>query len=161
RRHAEYYLALAHQAEPKPRGPEQHLWFRRLAREHDNLRAGLAWSQTPEADGELGLRLGVLTWQFWSANAFAAELPQAFEQRLPREATSAVVGAQALGDLAVITLYQGEIERAVELARQGLDLARDSGDGESLVLACTWLGSAVGYQGDYAEARGLCQEALQ
>jgi predicted ATPase/DNA-binding XRE family transcriptional regulator len=52
--HAAYYFALAHEAERHLRGAEQVRWLGRLALEHDNLRAALAWSQahTGAADAE-------------------------------------------------------------------------------------------------------------
>ena len=43
RRHAEFFLALAEEAEPWLRGPEQASWFERLDAENDNLRAALSW----------------------------------------------------------------------------------------------------------------------
>ena len=40
RRHAEFFLALAEEAEPKLRGPEQAAWFERLDAENGNLTCG-------------------------------------------------------------------------------------------------------------------------
>jgi predicted ATPase len=42
RAHAEYFLALAEEAEPRLRGPEDVEWLERLEAEHDNIRAALA-----------------------------------------------------------------------------------------------------------------------
>ncbi len=42
-RHAHYFLALAERADPQLRGRDQHAWYLRLEREHDNLQAALRW----------------------------------------------------------------------------------------------------------------------
>ena len=42
-RHATYYLTLAERAEPELIGSHQLRWLDQLEREHDNLRAALAW----------------------------------------------------------------------------------------------------------------------
>jgi non-specific serine/threonine protein kinase len=43
-RHLEYFAQLAEAAEPQLRRAEQMAWVERLEREHDNLRAALAWA---------------------------------------------------------------------------------------------------------------------
>lgn len=56
RRHAEWYLALAEEAERKLRGPDQPGWLGKLEAEHDNPRAALRWSL--EEDGRDQVRRG-------------------------------------------------------------------------------------------------------
>ena len=58
--HAAYYLALAEEAAQGFKGPQQAEWLERLEREHDNLRATLAWMLEPAQAGpgiEKALRL--------------------------------------------------------------------------------------------------------
>src|SRR5262249_40948752 len=55
RRHADYFLPLAEQAEPEVMGPNQATWIARLEADLDNLRAALAWYE--RTDPARGLRL--------------------------------------------------------------------------------------------------------
>jgi predicted ATPase len=57
--HAEYFLALAEEANPQLRGPDQLEWLERLEAEHDNMRAALSWA-LERREAEVSLRLGVL-----------------------------------------------------------------------------------------------------
>src|SRR5688500_18389017 len=50
-RHLDYFLAMAEEAEPQLRGPEQQTWLERLETEHDSLRSAL------QGYGELQMRL--------------------------------------------------------------------------------------------------------
>src|SRR5262249_13040543 len=73
RRHAEFFLRAAEHvrgAEASPRAQEALAY---LERERDNLRAALAWSQTPGGDQELGLQLGVALGWFWKIRGYFTE----------------------------------------------------------------------------------------
>ncbi|MDQ5851927.1 MAG: tetratricopeptide repeat protein, partial [Chloroflexota bacterium] len=70
RQHAAYYLALAERAEL--RGAQAGAWLDRLEREHNNLRAVLAWSRTA-GDAGIGLRLVKVLWWFWFHRGYWSE----------------------------------------------------------------------------------------
>src|SRR5439155_21842661 len=72
RAHALYYLALAEEAEPHLKGAQQVLWWRRLEREQENLRAALTWLIDQE-EGELALRLSGVLWWFWNIRGYWSE----------------------------------------------------------------------------------------
>src|SRR6266536_418593 len=51
----------------------QRAWLERLAQEHDNLRAVLAWSRTTVAGAAIGLRLAAILWRFWLSRGHLTE----------------------------------------------------------------------------------------
>jgi predicted ATPase/DNA-binding XRE family transcriptional regulator len=63
RRHAAFYQQLAEQAHPELRRRQQVEWLDTLGRDHDNLRAALAWSL--HHDIETAARIGWSLWPFW------------------------------------------------------------------------------------------------
>ena len=67
RRHAEFFLALAEEAEPQLAGAHQQEWAERLEEEHDNIRASLSWSL--EKEPEMALRLAGALARFWEMRA--------------------------------------------------------------------------------------------
>src|SRR3712207_7543690 len=72
RAHAEYFLALAEEAEPMLWGAEDAAWLDRLEREHDNMRAALSWAIDQE-EGELALRVGAALRWFWYMEGYYSE----------------------------------------------------------------------------------------
>ena len=68
-RHLDWCLALAGEHDPLSAGPRRSL--ETLEREHDNLRAGLAWAQ--RRDPQAALRLATRLWRFWLDRGYFAE----------------------------------------------------------------------------------------
>lgn len=64
RRHAEYFLVLAENAEPEMRSGRFHYWMAKLEVEHHNVLAALEWLLAQD-DTELGLRLVSVLRDFW------------------------------------------------------------------------------------------------
>ena len=64
-RHLNFFLQLAEQAEQGLKSVTQLLWLRLLDKEHDNLRAGLAWSAQDASRDAAGLRLAKALHLFW------------------------------------------------------------------------------------------------
>src|SRR5215208_7201335 len=84
RTHAEYFLALAEEAEPRLWESGDKAWFGRLEREHDNIRAALSWT-LEYGEAELALRLsGALRW-FWRARGYHGEGRRWLERALSEE----------------------------------------------------------------------------
>lgn len=75
RRHAEYYLTMAEQAESELWGPTASDWLDLLAAEHDNMRAALEWglSEGGPIGGELALRLAGALARYWWTRSYLVE----------------------------------------------------------------------------------------
>src|SRR5688500_5914241 len=71
RLHAEYFLALAEEAEPELSGANQLACLERLEADHDNMRAALSWSL--EKVPETALRLAVALARFWEKRSYFSE----------------------------------------------------------------------------------------
>ncbi len=70
--HAAVFLSLAERAAPLLQGADQRLWLDLLERDHDNLRAAIAWSiELP--DPETAVRLVNALWRFWQQRGYLVE----------------------------------------------------------------------------------------
>ena len=108
RAHAEYFLALAEEAEPALMGADQVPWMERLEAEHDNLRAALSWS-LEAGDAESALRIGGALWRFWNVRGHSSEGRRWLAAGLSGgEAAPVSVKARALLALGYLALRQGD-----------------------------------------------------
>jgi predicted ATPase/transcriptional regulator with XRE-family HTH domain len=186
--HAEYYLALAEQAETELTGAQQAEWLERLDREHDNLRAALEWclggkdenaTMNDEAAASissfivhrslLGLRLAGALWRFWYMRGHLSEgrgwlnqvldlNTEAVEQSKTQTLKPAI--AKALLGAGSLAWAQGDNAHAAERYTASLALYRELGDSKGIANTLNNLGVVVMEQGDFAQAAGLYEESL-
>jgi predicted ATPase len=123
--HAEYYLALAEEAEPELSGVNEGVWLERLEAEHGNLRAALGWS-LEDGDAGLGLRLAGVLGGFWYKHGHLSEGRMWLDRELAEgSAAPAIERATALDQAGWIALYQGDLEPSVALLDESLSLFKE------------------------------------
>ncbi len=162
--HADYYLTLAVEVEPKLGGPDQAAWLDQLEREHDNLRAALQWSlERGEAEHrmEMALRFGGVLRRFWLVHGHLNEGHIFLERALARsEGTTASVRAKALNSAANIALNQGYVDRAEVLAEESLALYRELGDTRGIAFSLHQLERVARARGNLRASRSMSEAAL-
>jgi len=140
--HAAYYLRLAEEADRWLWGPQLSTWLERLEREHDNLRAALAWSLEPVPGKEAGqrvelaLRLGAALHRFWFSHGYISEGHTELSRALAANAGVTPAGrAKALVVAADLAYAYGDIRQVEIVAEVGLALARALGDALGMARA--------------------------
>ncbi|HSJ28560.1 MAG TPA: adenylate/guanylate cyclase domain-containing protein [Acidimicrobiia bacterium] len=158
-RHAEFYTALAEQADLELHGLDQMRWIVRLDRARDNLRAALRHlDESGNAGGVLRLA-GALRW-FWVIRRDVGEgwwwLERGLEDRtdsLPEHVARALSG---LGLLAIRRLDFATAHRALTEAR---DIYRRSGDSRSEAHQAYHLATLAWFRDEPDEADELAATA--
>ena len=156
RRHAEYFLALAEDAESSPRKYP----LERMEEEHSNLRASLWWSFESEAT-ERGLRLAVALERFWSMRGYLSEGRMNLKKSLERGgAAPATIRAEAYLNLGWLALLQGDYKSAEAAYQESLSLYHDLNDAMGEATALRHLGTAARLRGDRARAKRHLERSL-
>ena len=153
-RHAEYYLALAEEADTEVaelsylRQAQSAASLGRMEIEHGNRRAALSWSLDRDAEpggrrAELGLRLAVAMYWFWQTQDYLTEGRRWLELAVSRSSsnpTTARLRARALNGAAWIAIHQGDYGASTALMEEALALYREVGDKEDIAAGLTELG---------------------
>jgi predicted ATPase/DNA-binding XRE family transcriptional regulator len=145
-RHRDWYLALAERAAPELTTPRQGRWYRRLAADHDNLRAAIGYCRTDPDGAEAELRLVAAMAHFWRVRGYPREgrerLASAL-QRAPRAATRARALALAWSGHLAHTLDEPGQGRA--LGEEAVRVAHELGDPRVLAFALRTLGTTLAF----------------
>jgi len=158
RRHAEHFLDLAEEIEPRAifGSPDEKGLLDRIEGEHDNLRAALDHLEAA-GDGGRVLRLAGGMWPYWALRGPATEGQRRLERALHREDRPTAARARALTGAAVLTGEDASAMRAC--AEEALSIYRELEDLWGTTHSVFMLGHAACSEGDYEQARGLWDES--
>jgi tetratricopeptide (TPR) repeat protein len=161
-RHANYFLALAEQAEERLESAGQVEWINRMEQEHDNMRTALEWSQTAEGTAEICLRIAGALGLFWEARGYFSEGRERLAAILLTDAAQGRTAARAklLTRAAELAYRQSDYAATASFAEEGLAIYREIGDKQGIASALIKLGNAATEMGDYATASGYLEEAM-
>jgi predicted ATPase len=159
--HAEYFLALAEQAETELEGPEQGAWFARLEEEHANLRAALQWA-AERGETELALRLAGALAPFWWVRGYWTEGRHWSERALSSGADQPPAQrAKVLEGAGHLAARQWDFPAATSRVEESLAIRRALADRWGVARSLRVLGTIAGLRGDAEQADALHEESAR
>jgi predicted ATPase/class 3 adenylate cyclase len=164
RLHAEYFLALAEEAEPELTGPDQLAYLERLEAVHDNFRAALTWSL--ERASVTALRMAAALARFWEKRSYFSEGSSWLEAavRLSESVEAATADsatrAKLLSEAGTFAFFRTDFDHAIVLHGEALELYRQVGDDSGVAFALLCLGAQHMEKGDHERAAPFLEEAL-
>jgi predicted ATPase/class 3 adenylate cyclase len=160
-RHAHAFAKIAEHAFGELWGPRQGFWLARLDMEQENLRSAIEWmAQRNDGDDRL-LSMTVSLWRFWEIRGYLREGLSRLEfalEHTPNASTS--LRANGLRGAGMLSIQQGDYDRASAMHEQSLVLFRDIEDKLGIGRELEVLGEIAQYQGDYARSVELYTESL-
>ncbi len=168
--HAAYYLALAEEAEPQLRGPEQARWMAQLGMEQENLRAALSFllerthvqssTQAKETQTEQALRLCVALSLFWYDRGYGREGLRFLMQALADHAGKGTALRARTLHAAASLGYAYALNMPLEqLAEESLALYQELGDPVGMARSLQELGSIARLRSHFVLAHARLEEA--
>ena len=159
RRHAEWFVALAEEAEPHLTGSPK-VWLDRLEDENDNIRTALDFLET-SGSGDSMQRLCGAIWRFWLIRGHIAEGRRRLEAALEADSRATVARGRTLNGATVMASESGDRGAARRHAEEAVDLHRVIDDPWGEAISLGLLGSVHAVQRDFEGAQRLFEAALE
>ena len=159
-RQADYYVALAEEAQEPLRGEGRRQWAARLDQEQDNVRAVLEWLLA-RSEPVRPLKIASTIWFYWMLRGQLTEGRRWLEQAL--ECGDPAPSALRMWSLATAGEFlrgQGEADAAIAVKEEALAIAEELGEKKQTAALHHDLGEIVATQGDLERARKHHERAL-
>ncbi|HUG47582.1 MAG TPA: adenylate/guanylate cyclase domain-containing protein [Candidatus Limnocylindria bacterium] len=160
RRHAQFFVALAEQAEPEVKRGTPKDWLERLDREHDNLRAA---HDRLEAAGDtegMSQLAGALV-DFWQIRGHFAEGRRRLERALGSDDRRTMGRARALHAAVMLEDDVANLPVARARAEEGLRIQQELGSAHGVAFALHGLGWVAALGRDWVSARDTWEASRQ
>jgi predicted ATPase/transcriptional regulator with XRE-family HTH domain len=157
RAHLEYYTELA----DGMTNHAQESWLNQMRREHENVRAALAWA-AEHGHAEAGLRLAARMRPFWDVGAHRRE-GLSWLGRLLALAASVEphVRAEALNASGLLAWPLGLHDQSMTYLRESAMIFEGLGDWRGVAQAVGGLGNVAGNRGNHREAIPLVERSVE
>ena len=159
RRHGEFFLTLAEQADPQLRGDPKD-WLDRLEADHDNFRAALDRFSAAE-ETQVVLRLAGSLQRFWYMRGHHPEAKRRFDLALAADHRPTIARANALNGAAMFALESGDDRTARTYVEEALAISQSAADPWSIAVSKVMLAQVVREEADFATAREMFAECEQ
>jgi predicted ATPase len=154
RRHAEWYLALAEEAEPHLDSAEQVKWLARLDEEAANIREVAG---QPDLAGRFLVALRF----FWAKRGYVAEGRRFVDDLLPRLHDEDPAKRMALVTGALLAVMQGDYDAAIAWGERAVELGEAAGDERPGLEVASVLGRSLLSAGEEERALALFADAAE
>jgi predicted ATPase/class 3 adenylate cyclase len=162
RRHLDYFVALAEEAEPHLIGPDQKAWLEKLALDHTNLNHALGTSLAAQETVGLGLRVAGALGRYWEVRSYLTEGYEQLQELLTRADDAVAPAVRAKGEFGAgrLAWCQDRDEVAMKHYRIAQGLYDSLGMKKDVALIEAFLGFTERNDGNNAEARRHFERAL-
>ena len=159
KRHREWFVSLAGQADEEWSGPRQVEWLSRLRWDYPNLRAAL--QSCLAEDPQQGMRLAWSIENFWLARGFLGEARLWLDELLAADPTSTIDRGRALRLSAWLAVLQGEHASVPAMLEEAAAIAKSTGDAVLDAYVVQGWGLLSMFQGDLSESTERLESAVQ
>ena len=159
RRHGEYFLKLAQEAEQEMVGPRGALWMKRLEREHDNLRVALEWWLQNQP--EMALMISAAAWRFWLTRGHITDGRKWLKRALASNSTPSLARAKSLLGAGTLAFHQGDLVTSRTLLIESWQTSKNIGEQQLVGRCCNALGVFATCANEFGEARSWYEEGMK
>ncbi|NND34903.1 MAG: tetratricopeptide repeat protein, partial [Saprospiraceae bacterium] len=161
-RYIAFFLSLLEEAKQNLTGPEQGNWLDLLELELDNIRSILTWAEG-RSDVEMGLKVTVAVWRFWTIRSMVREGAQWMSRllSLAKEQSETKLHCRALNAYGMMFSLTNNISDSFQVFNDSLRIARKLDYREGLAEVLNHLGWVYHFDCQFDLSEQYSNEAMQ